>query len=129
MLFDQHGQVVAIGTTGRIFTALQRRAIVLRDRECLIPGCHTPATWCELHHVREWADGGPTHTSNGVALCWHHHRTLDTSGWQIRMSRGVPEIRGPHWWDPYGAWHRPRTRGGDPHRIARILGDALAPPG
>ncbi len=44
VLFDQHGQVVAIGTTGRIFTALQRRAIVLRDRECLIPGCHTPAT-------------------------------------------------------------------------------------
>ncbi|GAB6859457.1 HNH endonuclease signature motif containing protein [Microbacterium xylanilyticum] len=67
VLFDEHGQIVSIGTTARIFTALQRRAIQLRDRECIIPGCHIPATWCEIHHVREWADGGPTHTSNGAS--------------------------------------------------------------
>lgn len=97
VLFDEHGQIVSIGTTARVFTALQRRAIVLRDRECLIPGCHTPAAWCEIHHVQEHAAGGPTHTGNGVALCWQHHRTLATSGWQIRMHRGVPELRGPHW--------------------------------
>ncbi|MBS1907110.1 MAG: DUF222 domain-containing protein [Actinobacteria bacterium] len=129
VLFDEHGQIVSIGTTARIFTAVQRRAIVLRDRESVIPGCHVPATWCEIHHVREWADGGPTHTSNGVAVCWHHHRTLDTSGWRIRMRGGVPEIRGPHWWDLYGAWHRPRTRGGDPGRIPHDLTHALGPPG
>ncbi|WP_159576527.1 HNH endonuclease signature motif containing protein [Microbacterium sp. 8M] len=64
VLFDERGQIVSIGTTARIFTALQRRAIQLRDRECIIPGCHVPATWCEIHHVQEWADGGPTHTSN-----------------------------------------------------------------
>ena len=129
VLFDERGQIVSIGTSARIFTAIQRRAIILRDRECLIPGCHTPATWCEIHHVTEWADGGPTHTSNGVALCWHHHRTLDTSGWQIRMNHGVPEIRGPYWWDPHREWRRPRTRGGDPQHTRRILADALAPPG
>ena len=129
VLFDERGQIVSIGTTARIFTAIQRRAIHLRDRECVIPGCHVPATWCEIHHVREHADGGPTHTSNGVALCWHHHRTLEVSGWRIRMSRGVPEIRGPHWWDPHGAWHRPRTRGGDPQHARRTLADALGPPG
>ena len=129
VLFDEHGQIVSIGTTARIFNAVQRRAIILRDRECIIPGCHVPATWCEIHHVTEWADGGPTHTSNGVALCWHHHRTLDTSGWQIRMNHGVPELRGPAWWDPHGEWHRPRTRGGDPQHTRRVLADALAPPG
>jgi len=129
VLFDERGQIVSIGTSARIFTAIQRRAIQLRDRECLIPGCHVPATWCEIHHVREWADGGPTHTSNGVALCWHHHRTLDTSGWQIRMNHGTPEIRGPAWWDPHREWRRPRTRGGDPQHTRRILTDALAPPG
>jgi hypothetical protein len=126
VLFDERGQIVSIGTSGRIFTALQRRAIQLRDRECLIPG---PATWCEIHHVQEWANGGPTHTSNGVALCWHHHRTLDTSGWEIRMRHGVPEIRGPAWWDPYRDWHRPRTRTGDPQRIHRDLTHAGTPPG
>ena len=129
VLFDERGQIVSIGTTARIFTAIQRRAIVLRDRECLIPGCHTPATWCEIHHVREHAAGGPTHTGNGVALCWQHHRTLETSGWQIRMRRGVPEIRGPHWWDPTRTWFRPRIRGGTPGVARRMLAEALAPPG
>ncbi|WP_251442912.1 HNH endonuclease signature motif containing protein [Microbacterium sp. USTB-Y] len=129
VLFDDHGQIVSIGTTARVFTALQRRAIVLRDRECLIPGCHTPAAWCEIHHVQEHAAGGPTHTSNGVALCWQHHRTLETSGWQIRMRRGVPELRGPHWWDPARTWFRPRTRGGLTDALHRAPADALAPPG
>src|SRR5690606_40612225 len=79
-----------------------------RDRKCLIPGCGIPAEWCEIHHVTEHSRGGPTHTSNGVPLCWHHHRTLDTGAWQIRMRDRVPEIRGPSWWDGYGLWRAPR---------------------
>ncbi len=35
------GRIIAIETTGRIFTAAQRKAITARDRECIIPGCHT----------------------------------------------------------------------------------------
>ncbi|MDR2322220.1 MAG: HNH endonuclease, partial [Microbacterium sp.] len=129
VLYDENGQIVSLGTSARIFNALQRRAILHRDRECVIPGCHVPATWCEIHHVREHADGCPTHTGNGVALCWHHHRTLDTSGWRIRMSHGVPEIRGPHWWDPHDAWRRPRNRGGSPGMFRRALADPVGPPG
>ena len=107
VLFDGNGAIVAIGTTGRVFNAHQRRAIVLRDRKCLIPGCEIPAEWCEIHHVIEYSRGGPTHTSNGVPLCWHHHRTLDTGAWQIRMRNGRPEIRGPNWWDGFGLWRAP----------------------
>lgn len=107
VLFDDNGAIVAIGTSARIFNARQRRAIVLRDRECLIPGCDVSAEWCEIHHVDEHAQGGPTHTSNGVPLCWHHHRTLDEGIWQIRMRNGKPEIRGPNWWDPYARWRSP----------------------
>uniref|UniRef100_UPI0004932A37 HNH endonuclease signature motif containing protein n=1 Tax=unclassified Microbacterium TaxID=2609290 RepID=UPI0004932A37 len=108
VLFDPHGRIIGISTADRIFTAHQRRAITLRDRECLIPGCHVPATWCEIHHVHEHAHGGPTHTDNGVALCWHHHRTLDTSGWEIRMRHGTPHVRGPAWWDPTRRWRTPQ---------------------
>ncbi|WP_205829098.1 HNH endonuclease signature motif containing protein, partial [Microbacterium sp. B19(2022)] len=108
VLFDPHGRIIGISTTDRIFTVHQRRAITLRDRECLIPGCHVPATWCEIHHVTEHARGGPTHTDNGVALCWHHHRTLDTSGWEIRMRHGTPHVRGPAWWDPARRWRTPQ---------------------
>ena len=126
VLFDPHGRIIGITTTDRIFTAPQRRAITLRDRECLIPGCHVPATWCEIHHVTEHSRGGPTHTDNGVTLCWHHHRTLPTSGWDIRMHHGTPHIRGPAWWDPTRQWRTPQpatpssTRRSTRHRAERI---------
>jgi hypothetical protein len=107
VLFDPEGRIVGIGSTDRVFTTAQRRAIALRDGECLIPGCHVPATWCEIHHVTEHARGGPTSTDNGVALCWHHHRTLDTSGWEITMRNGTPHVRGPAWWDPTRTWRTP----------------------
>lgn len=108
VLFDPAGRIIGIHTSDRVFNAHQRRAITLRDRECLIPGCHVPAAWCEIHHVHEHAHGGATHTDNGVALCWHHHRTLPTSGWEIRMRHGTPSVRGPAWWDPSRRWRTPR---------------------
>lgn len=109
ILFDGNGRIASIGTTARIFNALQRRAITARDGGCVIPGCTIPATWCEVHHVIEHADGGPTHTDNGVLLCWWHHRSLHLTEWTIRMNEGVPEIRGPAWWDPHQHWHRTRS--------------------
>jgi len=107
VLMDE-GRIIGITTTDRVFTVHQRRAIIARDKECLIPGCHVPASWCEIHHVTEHARGGPTHTDNGVPLCWWHHRSLGTSGWEIRMEQGLPQVRGPRWWDPDQRWRTPR---------------------
>ncbi|WP_157534290.1 HNH endonuclease signature motif containing protein, partial [Microbacterium sp. Leaf320] len=107
VLMDE-GRIIGITTTDRVFTVHQRRAIVARDKECLIPGCHVPASWCEIHHVVEHARGGPTHTDNGVPLCWWHHRSLGSSGWEIRMDEGVPQVRRPRWWDPEQRWRAPR---------------------
>ncbi|WP_091231204.1 HNH endonuclease signature motif containing protein [Microbacterium sp. 3J1] len=121
VLMDE-GRIVGITTTDRVFTVHQRRAIIARDTECLIPGCHVPASWCEIHHVTEHARGGPTHTDNGVPLCWWHHRSLDRSGWEIRMDHGLPQVRGPRWWDPDRRWRTPRlsaARPDVPERLAR----------
>jgi hypothetical protein len=101
-----------------VFTVHQRRAIIARDRECLIPGCHVPASWCEIHHVAEHSRGGPTHTDNGVLICWYHHRTLDSSGWKVRMRNGIPEVRGPCWWDASARWHAVTKA---PIRLSRAL--------
>lgn len=113
--FDDHGRIIALGSPERCFTPHQRRAITLRDGGCLIPGCSVPAAWCEIHHVIPDAHGGPTHPDNGVMLCWFHHRTIDTSGWRIRMHHGVPQIRPPTWLDPGGGW---RTATKSPTRLA-----------
>ena len=104
------GRILGLGSRDRCFTGQQRRAITLRDRGCIIPGCHVPAAWCEVHHVTPHAqDPTGTHTDNGVLLCWHHHRTLDTSGWHIRTHAGLPQIRAPRWLDPDQHWHTPGT--------------------
>ncbi|WP_168197093.1 HNH endonuclease signature motif containing protein [Agromyces laixinhei] len=112
------GRITRLGSPERCFTPHQRRAITLRDGGCLIPGCTVPAAWCEIHHVTPDNRGGPTHTDNGVLLCWYHHRTIDTSGWGIRMHHGAPQIRPPTWLDPHGTW---RTATTSPTRLANLL--------
>jgi len=109
VVLGENGRIVSLTTLDRIFTHHQRKAITLRDGGCLIPGCHVPPQWCEIHHVQAHSRGGPTHTDNGVLLCWFHHRTIDTGGWQIRMIDGIPYVKGPYWWDAQVKW-RPATK-------------------
>ncbi|WP_396643031.1 DUF222 domain-containing protein [Microbacterium sp.] len=108
VLLGDNGRIQRIGTEERVFNRHQRRAIALRDGGCIIPGCGVRAAWCEIHHVTDHAEGGPTHTDNGVLLCWNHHRFIDHGGWQIRMNRGVPEVKAPPWIERNPRW-RPVT--------------------
>jgi hypothetical protein len=126
LLLDAEGCIVELGTSQRIFNAHQRRATAVRDGECIIPGCHVPAAWCEMHHVEEASRGGPTHTDNGALLCWFHHRTLESSGWKIRMIRGVPWVRAPRWIDPSGRWRS--TAGSSSRRLSAHAGSRTGPP-
>ncbi len=95
VVIGRNGRIVKLSSAERCFTAPQRRAITARDGGCLMPGCSIPAGWCEVHHVDPASAGGPTHPDNGVLLCWFHHRTIDTSGWAIRMRAGAPEVQAP----------------------------------
>ena len=104
---DGNGRLIGLGSVERVFNAHQRRAILTRDGGCVIPGCTIPGTWCEIHHVTPHAYGGETHTDNGVLLCWHHHRTLDTSGWRITTEKGIPKVEPPPWLT--NLWQTPPT--------------------
>jgi 5-methylcytosine-specific restriction protein A len=64
-----------------------------------------PGILSEIHHVDPAAGGGPTHTDNGMVLCWFHHRMLGTSGWEFRMVNGLPEVKYPPWLDDSGTWY------------------------
>ena len=109
VIHDDEGRITSIHTRDRVFNATQRKAIMARDGGCVIPGCTVRAAWSEIHHITEHSQGGPTHTDNGCMLCWGHHRTLDVSGWQIRMRNGTVEIRGPAWWDRERRWRPARN--------------------
>jgi hypothetical protein len=62
-----------VGRAARIVTACQWRALVVRDRRCVVKGCRRPPAQCVAHHVRHWADGGLTDLNNLVLLCHQHH--------------------------------------------------------
>jgi hypothetical protein len=110
--FTPNGNIQALGTPGRFFTAAQRRAIAARDgNTCLDENCDIPATATEAHHVVPDRYGGPTHVDNGVLLCWYHHGLIDRGILQIVMINGKPTITTPQFTTPQFTtprWH-PRT--------------------
>ncbi|VVJ18171.1 Uncharacterised protein [Amycolatopsis camponoti] len=85
-----------LGRQRRLVPPGIRRALYMRDRGCAFPGCHRPPRHCQGHHIRHWADGGPTELGNLVLMCAHHHRLLHRSGWQVRIATdGLPEFLPP----------------------------------
>ena len=81
---------LAVGRASRMATKAQRRALAQRDGGCLIPGCGVPAEACQVHHLRDWADGGCSDLDNLVLLCWTHHRQVELDLWRIEPT-AVPE--------------------------------------
>ena len=89
-------EVLDMGRAMRSFNAACRKAILLRDKGCVFYGCDLPGKWCENHHVRHWADGGPSDYGNGVLLCRRHHTLVHQGQWQVRVAAdGAPEIIPP----------------------------------
>jgi hypothetical protein len=72
-----------VGRTQRTATASQRRALGVRDRGCIIPGCAVPAEACQTHHLEPWGQGGVTSVDSMALLCWAHHRQVDLGLWTI----------------------------------------------
>ena len=63
-----------------------RDAVVLRDRRCRFRGCNRTVDWCEVHHLRHRADGGPDALANCVLLCARHHHVLHREGWASTLA-------------------------------------------
>ena len=97
ILLGDHGEVLQLGVTRRLFSRAQRRALAVRDGGCVWPQCTAPPNRCEAHHVIWWEHGGPTDIDNGALLCSAHHHLLHASQFVMRMSRGRPELIPPPW--------------------------------
>ncbi|RSN41345.1 HNH endonuclease [Amycolatopsis sp. WAC 04197] len=95
------GEPLDVGRMKRFVTPGQRRALNIRDGGCAFPGCHRAPKHCHAHHIRHWADGGPTDLRNLVLLCSFHHRLIHHGDWQVRMAPGgIPEFVPPQYLDP-----------------------------
>ena len=65
----------------------QARHVRARDRRCVFPACHQPASMCELDHTVEYVVGGRTLTTNLGSLCERHHRLKHAgAGWELEQT-------------------------------------------
>ena len=94
MRHDGEGRLLEIGARTRTIPPALRRALHHRDQGCRFPGCGLPFT--QGHHLRHWAEGGPTTLSNLALLCRRHHRAVHEEGYQVaRLPDGALQFRRP----------------------------------
>ena len=96
MRHDAAGRAVEVEARTRTIPPALRRALQHRDRGCRFPGCHVSLG--QGHHIRHWAQGGPTTLSNLVMLCRRHHRSVHEEGYGVAR-----DVDGAiHFWRPDG---------------------------
>jgi 5-methylcytosine-specific restriction endonuclease McrA len=94
MRHDPEGRLVEVGARTRTIPPALRRALHHRDPSCRFPGCGV--RFGQGHHVRHWADGGPTTLANLAVLCRRHHRAVHEEGYQVeRLADGALRFRRP----------------------------------
>jgi Domain of unknown function (DUF222)/HNH endonuclease len=81
MCHDPAGRVVEVGARTRTIPPALRRALQHRDQGCRFPGCGVRVG--QGHHIRHWAQGGPTTLSNLALLCRRHHRAVHEERYQV----------------------------------------------
>ncbi|MDX6213847.1 MAG: hypothetical protein QOF82_2934 [Frankiales bacterium] len=75
----------------------QRRALVIRDRGCVFPGCDRPPAHCQAHHIKYWSADGYTNMDNLALVCWFHHRLLHEGGWHLQRIPPTQPDTPPGW--------------------------------
>ena len=65
---------VEVSTKHRLFSGATRRALELRDRECVHLFCDVPGARCQADHITPWYASGITTQENGRLLCGFHNR-------------------------------------------------------
>lgn len=98
LVFGARGEALWLGRRVRVASSAQRRAVAVRDRHCTFPGCDQSADRCDVHHLVEYAEGGPTDIDNLALLCVRHHHMIHRHGWTW-SGRAGPDLR---WHPPAG---------------------------
>ncbi|MBO3100678.1 DUF222 domain-containing protein [Cellulomonas sp. zg-ZUI168] len=93
IVMSAEGVPLDVGRTRRLFSTAQRRAVVVRDGQCVWNGCEQHASRCEVHHVRWWGrDAGPTSVANAALLCRFHHSEVH------RLHMSIERLAKPPGW-------------------------------
>ena len=83
VLMRGESEVLDLGRSTRLASAAQHKALAIRDRGCVFPGCDRPPAWCNAHHLVWWEHGGLTDEQNLCLLCRRHHTLCHEGGWGL----------------------------------------------
>jgi hypothetical protein len=91
------GDILDLGRSVRTAPPRFKKALAVRDRHCVFPGCRMTPNRCRAHHIRWWdRDHGETSLENLCLLCSHHHHLVHEGGWTLtRAPDGTIEVRRP----------------------------------
>jgi hypothetical protein len=84
-----------------------REAVKARDVTCYFPGCHQPAEYFDIDHIRPWPQGATTPSELGGG-CRRHHRTKTHSPWRLTHDPGRPTVDRV-WHSPLGQTYTTRA--------------------
>jgi hypothetical protein len=92
MLLGTPSEPLDVGRLSRTAPPPLRRALIYRDGGCRFPLCDRPPEWTDAHHLKHWADFGPTALSNMVLVCRRHHVAVHEEGWSIALNPDTAEV-------------------------------------
>lgn len=93
------GLPLDVGRARRLATPEQRTALRAMYRTCAVDGCDRDFDHCEIHHLLEWIDTGPTDLANLLPVCSHHHHRAHEGRWRLELD---PHTRELSVWLPNG---------------------------
>ncbi|SEE56666.1 hypothetical protein SAMN04488550_4555 [Gordonia malaquae] len=101
---SQSSQILYFGRGRRLASLAQRLALFGRDRGCTAPGCTTPWSRTQAHHMPDWQDGGPTDIDHLGGACGGHNRSVSAKpgGWETTILTSGP-FKGRVGWRPTGS--------------------------
>lgn len=85
-------QPLDLGRKQRFFSRAQRRAMLLRDKGCINPGCTMAARRCEANHIQPWYLGGESNLSNSALLCATCHASFHAGHFKIVVIDSIPYV-------------------------------------
>ena len=111
-VLNHNGNPLSYGHTRRLAPMTLRHVLAHRDRVCVFPGCLTPSSRSDIHHIQHWEHGGSTNPANCAPVCrfnhtaHHNHRwgltgTIDTRqpdhGLSFTRPDGTPHTTDARW--------------------------------